>query len=94
MDIQPTFKRRHFGTPQSTILIIANYVVFAVILTFTSGKTGWFFWIAIGLLALYNFFNIRKDRAEYTKARVIAYIISIVMMAIFFFIFKYKGYTG
>lgn len=94
MDLQSPFKRRHYGTPQSTTLIIANYVVFAVILTFTAGKTGWFFWIAIGLLALYNFFNIRKDRAAYNKPRIIAYVISIVTMAALFFLFKYKGYTG
>lgn len=94
MDIQPPFKRRHFGTPQSTTLIIANYVVFAVILTFTSGKTGWFFWIAIGLLALYNFLNIRKDRDAYNKPRIIAYIISVAVMIGLFFLFKYKGYTG
>ena len=89
----PTFKRKHYGTPQSAMLIIANYVVFAVVLSFTGGKTGWFFWIAILLLALYNFFNIRKDREEYTKARIIAYVISIVIMVAMFFVFKIKGQT-
>jgi hypothetical protein len=94
MDIQPTFKRKHFGTPQSTLLIITNYVVFAVIISFANGKTGWFFWIAIGLLALYNFFNIRKDRDSYNKPRIIAYIVSVAILIGFFFLFKYKGYTG
>ena len=87
----PTFKRKHYGTPQSTILIIANYVVFGVILSISGGKANWFFWIAILLLALYNFFNIRKDREEYTKARIIAYVISIVIMVAMFFVFKIKG---
>ena len=87
----PTFKRKHYGTPQSTILIIANYVVFAVILSITGGKANWFFWIGTALLALYNFFNIRKDREEYTKARIIAYIISIALMIAMFFLFKLKG---
>jgi hypothetical protein len=63
-----------------------------VILAISNGKIGWFFWVALGLLALYNYFNIRKDRDEYNKARIIAYIISIVMMVIFYFIFKLKDY--
>lgn len=94
MDIKPTFNRRHYGTPQSTLLIIANYIVFALVLSFSGGKTGWFFWIAMALLALYNFFNIRKDRESYNKPRIIAYIISIVMMVVFFFIFKLKDYRS
>lgn len=92
MDIKPTFNRRHYGTPQSTLLIIINYVTFAVILTISSGRIGWFFWIALALLAGYNYINIRKDREEYTKARIIAYIISVVMMVVFYFIFKLKDY--
>jgi len=92
MDIKPTFKRRHYGTPQSTLLIIINYVAFGVILTFSGGKTGWFFWIGLCLLALYNYTNIRKDRESYNKVRIIAYVISIVMMVVFFFIFKLKDY--
>lgn len=87
----PVFKRKHYGTPQSTTLIIANYVVFAVVLTITDGKAGWFFWIALALLALYNFFNIRKDRGEYTKARIIAYVISVLVLIGMFFLFKFKS---
>jgi hypothetical protein len=91
MSLEPTFKRKHFGTPQSTMLIIANYVVFTVILSISNGKAGWFFWIAMALLALYNFSNIRKDREEYTKARIIAYVISIAVMIGMFFLIRLKG---
>jgi predicted membrane channel-forming protein YqfA (hemolysin III family) len=92
MEQRPIFKRKHYGTPQSTILIIINYVTFGVILAFSNGKIGWFFWIALALLAVYNYFNIRKDREEYNKPRIIAYVISIVMMVAFYFIFKLKDY--
>ena len=92
MDPKPIFKRKHYGTPQSTLLIIINYVTFGVILAISNGKIGWFFWTALGLLALYNYFNIRKDREEYNKARIIAYAISVVMMVAFYFIFKLKDY--
>jgi hypothetical protein len=91
MTPEPIYKRRHFGTPQSMLLIITNFIVLAVLLTLCGKNPGWFFWVSIGLLALYNFSNIRKDRESYDKTRIIAYIISIVVMIILFFLFKYKG---
>jgi len=80
------YKRRHYGTPQSTLLIIANYIVFAISTSLfaASCKINWFFWVALGLLALYNFFDIRKDREEYNRARIIAYIVSIILMVVVF----------
>jgi uncharacterized membrane protein SirB2 len=87
------YKRRHYGTPQSTLLIIVNYAVFAVAASiFTTPKQiNWFFWVIIGLLAVYNFFDIRKDREEYNKARIIAYIISLVIMVSMFIIYRVKS---
>ncbi|WP_158989856.1 hypothetical protein [Mucilaginibacter sp. L196] len=88
------YKRRHYGTPQSILLLIANFTVFTVSVSlFASGKTvNSFFWVAMGLLAIYNFFNIRKDREEYNRFRIIAYVLSIVIMIALFFIFRAKAY--
>jgi uncharacterized membrane protein HdeD (DUF308 family) len=93
MESNPMFKRRHYGTPQSTLLIITNFIVFATVTTiFASSCTvSSFFWICMGLLALYNYFNIRKDREEYTKARIIAYVISIVGMIAVFIVMRYAS---
>ena len=87
------FKRRHYGTPQSMLLIVTNYAVFAVCASIFMGcnKISWVFWAAMGLLALYNFFNIRKDREEYNRIRIIAYVISIILMGVMFALFKSKA---
>lgn len=87
------YKRRHYGTPQSMLLIVANFTVFTILLSLFADQkhTNWFFWVAMGLLALYNFFNIRKDREEYTRVRIIAYAISLAIMAAMFFIFRAKA---
>jgi hypothetical protein len=87
----PIFKRRHFGTPQSTLLILTNFIVFAVIITLKGKSIGWFFWITIALLALYNFNNIRKDREEYNKPRIIAYVVSVLLLVVMFLFFRLKG---
>jgi hypothetical protein len=85
---EEVFKRRHYGTPQSILLIITNYAVFAIAVSlFASGKTiNWFFWVCIGLLAVYNYINIRKDREEYNKARIISYIISVLLLIAVFIV--------
>jgi len=92
MGPEDVFKRRHYGTPQSTLLIMANYVVFAVDLSlFGSGATvDTFFWIVLGVLAIYNITNIRKDREQYNRVRIIAYIISVALMAGVFILFRLK----
>ena len=84
------YKRRHYGTPQSILLIMANFIVFAVAASiFASSKTiSSFFWVVIGVLAIYNFINIRKDREEYSRVRVIAYIASVLLMAVMFIVFR------
>jgi len=87
------YKRRHYGTPQSVMLLLTNYLVFGICTTlFASDKTiSLFYWICIGVLAVYNFFNIRKDREEYNRFRIIAYVISILLMAVMFVFFRLKA---
>jgi len=87
------YKRRHYGTPQSMLLIIANFTVLAInISLFANEKQiNWFFWVVMGLLVIYNFFNIRKDREEYTRVRIIAYVMSVLLMIVLFFLFRAKA---
>ena len=84
------YKRRHYGTPQSTLLIMANYVVFAVDISLfgSSATINSFFWIVLGVLAIYNFANIRKDREQYNRSRIIAYAISLALMVFLFILFR------
>ena len=86
------YKRRHYGTPQSILLIMANYVVFAVATSmFASSDTiNIFFWIVMGVLAIYNFTNIRKDREQYNRIRIIAYVISLALLVIMFILLRIK----
>lgn len=87
------YRRRHYGTPQSVMLLLTNYLVFGISATlFASDKTiNWFFWVCIGALAIHNFINIRKDREEYNRFRVIAYVVSILLMAAMFVFFRSKA---
>jgi hypothetical protein len=86
------YKRRHYGTPQSILLIMANYVVFAVATSvFASSDTiNPFFWIVMGVLAIYNFTNIRKDREQYNRIRIIAYVISLALLVLMFILLRIK----
>ena len=85
------FKRRprHNNTPESTLLTIANFIVISVAASYFTSKDhiSWFFWVIVGLLALYNFFTIRKNREEFTKAAVIAYALSIAVLIGVVFLF-------
>src|SRR5258708_34652297 len=88
---EEVFKRRqrHNNTPESVLLIIANYIVMSLAITLFTDKhhVSWFFWVIAGLLALYNFFTIRKNREEFTRPTLIAYSISvIVLIAVFFLV--------
>ncbi len=83
------FKRKHFGTPEVFTLITTNYIVTTVALSiFTSQhKIHWFFWIILGLLAVYNAFSLRRNWPEYNKISIIAYIIGVVGLPLLFFMF-------
>ena len=86
-------RRRHNNTPESALLIIANYIVFAICtqLFAMCNKINSFFWVTLGLLALYNFYIIRKNREEYDRIHIIAYVLSIVGLALLFFLFRLKA---
>ena len=87
------FKRRrnHNNTPESILLIITNYIVVSVSLALFSNHDhiNWFFWVIIAFLAWYNFYTIRRNREEYAnRATTIAYIISLAVLVVIFFLFK------
>jgi heme O synthase-like polyprenyltransferase len=86
-------RRRHNNTPESILLIIANFIVVSISLALFTAKhhVGWFFWVVIGLLAVYNFFTIRRNREEYNKITIIAYLISIIVLCLLFFLLKGKA---
>ena len=88
------FKRRrnHNNTPQSVLLIIANFIVVSLALTLFTDKThiNWFFWIVVALLAFYNFYTIRRYRDEFNKPTIIAYCISLATLIALFFVFRAK----
>ena len=75
-------RRRHNNTPSSMLLIMANFTVTAVAISLFSScdHVNWFFWVVGGCLALYNFFNIRRNREEYIRVIIIGYAISLVIM--------------
>jgi heme O synthase-like polyprenyltransferase len=89
------FKRRHYGTPQSLLLIVANFTVFCLSASIFAicDTVSWVFWTIMGLLAIYNVINLRKDREEYTRARIIAYVISIIIMIVMFVLFRSRPQT-
>lgn len=72
-------RRRHHFTPEATKLIIANFitVTVAVSLFATKEGVGWFFWVVIGVLTVYNFFNVRKNYEEYERPQIIGYGVSL-----------------
>ena len=89
MEPHQVFKRRHFNTPESFTLITTNYIIVALGLAVTTShhKIHWFFWVILGLLAVYNLFSLRRNRTEYDKAGIIAYIIGIAGLSLLFLIF-------
>ena len=91
---QEVFKRRqrHNNTPESILLIIANFIVVSVAISLFTNKEhiNWFFWVVLGLLAVYNFFTIRKNLHEFNRITTIAYISSLVILIGFFFLFRDK----
>jgi len=78
-----TRRPRHNKTPKYVLLIIANYVVCCALFTLDV-KLNWFFFITLGLLAVYNYFNIRRNIEEYTRQIVIAYSISLLGLILLF----------
>lgn len=92
---EQVFKRRkqHNNTPEAVMLIITNFVVvsLAETLFWSHHQIGWFFWVVVGLLAVYNFFSLRKNLEVYSKVDIIAYVVSmvvLVILAVVLFIFQ------
>ncbi|HEY2583558.1 MAG TPA: hypothetical protein VGI43_17230 [Mucilaginibacter sp.] len=86
-------RRRHNNTPESILLIIANFMVVSVAIALFTDKRhiNWFFWVVISLLALYNFYTIRRNREEFgARNIIISFSISIVVLVILFFLFEGK----
>jgi len=89
------YKRRrgHNNTPPSVLLILTNCIVLAVLIQmFTGCSINNFLWVALGVLALYNVYTIRRNREEYNRLNIIVYIISILLMA--FFLYYFGTHTG
>ncbi|OCX51087.1 hypothetical protein BEL04_20445 [Mucilaginibacter sp. PPCGB 2223] len=84
---EEVYKRRHYGTPQSFFLMITNYVVLVLAMQFFAQCTqiSPYFWVTTGLLAAYNFYKIRREREEYDRPKVIAYIVSLAGLVLLFF---------
>ncbi|WP_295673943.1 hypothetical protein [uncultured Mucilaginibacter sp.] len=87
------FKRRprHNNTPDSTLLILTNFIVIAISTALFTSKTEiyTFFWVVVALLALYNFYTIRRNREEFgTKVVLFSYIASTALLVGLFFLFK------
>lgn len=87
---EEVYKRRHFGTPQSFFLIMANYIVLVLAIQFFAmcAAISLYFWISMALLAAYNVYKIRREREEYDKPRIIAYAISLAGLVLMFFVFR------
>ncbi len=86
---EEVYKRRHYGTPQSFFIIITNYIVLALAMQFFVGCTiSWWFWLTLGLLAAYNAYKIHREREEYDKARIIAYVLSLTGLILLFFLLR------
>lgn len=87
------FKRRHFGTPEAVSIITTNYVVtiIAIEVFATCTHIKWFFWLVIGLLAVYNVFQIRKNIEAFDRKNLVVYGISIVLLLAVFFLLRTKA---
>lgn len=89
------FKPRpgHRNTPESVMLVMTNFIVICVAETLCTGHHAiyWFFWVIVGVLAVYNFFSLRKNLEVYSKADIIVYAVSwVVLAALVLLIYLFK----
>jgi hypothetical protein len=90
---QEVFKRRrnHNNTPESILLTIANFIVVSLLLTlYGNHPLNWLFWLIMALLGVYNVYTIRRNREEYNRVNIIAYVISLGVLVAMFFLFRSK----
>ena len=89
MEPHQVFKRRHYGTPESFTLITTNYIIVSLGLAICTShhKIHRFFWVILGLLAVFNVFSLRRNWSEYDKVGIIAYVIGTAGLSLLFLIF-------
>ncbi|MBS7566579.1 hypothetical protein KHS38_19395 [Mucilaginibacter sp. Bleaf8] len=83
------FKDRNYSSQAIISLITINYIVFALAVQMCVSCTGlhWFFWIIIAGLAVYNFYNIRFNRDEFSEKKTqIIYVISLAGLSIIYYL--------
>jgi hypothetical protein len=90
---EEVFKRRprHNNTPESTLLILANFIVIALDTSLFTNKTQiyTFFWVVVGFLTVYNVYTIRRNREEFeSRIIIIAYVISLLVLIGLFFVYR------
>lgn len=87
------YKRRHFGTPESLMIMVVNYVVLAVDIEWFAmcSKISWGFYAVLAVLAFYNYYTINKNRDEFTKQVTIGYIASLAGLVLMFILFRLKA---
>ncbi len=75
-------RRRHNNTPSSVLLFFANFIVITVAtsLTASCNKVHWFFWVIVAGLAIYNYFEIKRNREEYNRVTIIVYVATILLI--------------
>jgi hypothetical protein len=78
-------RRNHNNTPKYALLIITNYVVCCALFTLDA-KLNWFFALTLIALAVYNYFNIRRNIEEFTRPAVIAYSVSLLGLILLYII--------
>jgi len=78
-------RRRHNKTPKYVMLIISNFAVCGVLFTFTT-KINWFFILSLILLAVYDYYTIRRNIEEYTKPVIIANFIVLAAIILLYFV--------
>ena len=82
-------RREHGKTPSPIMLVIVNYIVCSFLFTVDS-KINWFFWLTLALLGVYNYFNIRRNREDYTRPYIIGYLVSFTGI-VFLYIVTHQG---
>jgi hypothetical protein len=78
-------RRRHSNTPKYALLIITNFAVCGALFTLTT-KINWFFILSLVLLAVYNYYTIRRNIEEYTKPIIIANLITFIAIVLLYFV--------
>lgn len=83
------FRNRNYSIQALISLSTANYIVFALLVQMCVSCTGinWFFWVGLALLALYNYYTIRRNTDEFQEKRTkIIYIGSLVGMGLLYYL--------